>query len=73
MGKKSHCPAGPSLTPESPSTETLGFSALLVLEGENSGHRCGGRDAVGEPSGGGGSECQPGPHPHPFCPTGASL
>lgn len=54
MGKKSHCPAGPSLTPEPLSTETLGFLALLVLEGGNNGHRCGGRDAVGEPSGGGG-------------------
>lgn len=53
MGKKSRFPTGPPLTSEPLSTEPPGFSALSDSSDENRGYRCGGRDAVGEQSGGG--------------------
>lgn len=63
MSKKIHCPTGPSLTSEPLSTEIPGVSALLIIVGENSGYRCGGGTQWW-----GGSEFQPGLHPHPFLP-----
>lgn len=54
MGKKSHSPTGPSLTSETLSTETPGFSAFLIVVERNSGCKCGGKDEVGEQIGGGG-------------------
>lgn len=73
MGKKSHCPTGPSLTSELPRAETPGFSALPIIVGENSGSSRGeggmqweNKVVVGW---GGGSEFQPGLRPHPFLPS----
>lgn len=56
MGKKSRFPTGPPLTSEPLSTESPGFSALLIAVMKTGGTDAGGgrRDAMGEQSWGGG-------------------
>lgn len=76
MGKKSHCPTGPSLTSELPRAETPGFSALPITVGENSGSSCGEGGMQWENKvvvgwGGGLSSSLASAHT-PSCPPGAS-